>query len=409
MGTFVLILIAIVIVAVFWRVLLPVALLGVGAVVVIGMLLYWNGQSEEREREMQRAAAQAEIAKVRKRMRESEGTPENYWRVRTDEDPASGESVPRFAYVYSNDGLFLLQVESRLNGTKLIAFYSQREAVNFARYGYGETLTIKFDGWDTSRRAEVNRFNNGDDIFISESGSSYAYRSTVDFGTLIQSLAGQNTLAIHAKLENLGQEWITFPLTGSRTALVEIGMISAPAPSDPSSRQSSPESTAPTRISPSTLTELPDSKVVIPDNAYVSGNRWYCSSGYKRIGNDCIALDVPSNAYISGNRWYCNSGYQRMGNDCVELDVPKNAYVSGNRWYCNSGYRRVRSGCVALKVPANAYVSGNRWYCNSGFQRIGDRCGKLKVPDNAYVSGNRWYCNSGYQRVANTCIAMVKN
>jgi len=153
---------------------------------------------------------------------------------------------------------------------------------------------------------------------------------------------------------------------------------------------------------------LPSANVTpsIPENSYRSGNSWYCNSGYRRVGDKCVALNVPANAYVSGNAWYCNSGYRRVGDECRKLNVPENAYVSGNAWYCNSGYRRVGDKCVALNVPANAYVSGNAWYCNSGYRRVGDECRKLNVPENAYVSGNAWYCNSGYRRVGDKCVAL---
>ena len=59
-------------------------------------------------------------------------------------------------------------------------------------------------------------------------------------------------------------------------------------------------------------------QVTAPANAYVVGNAWYCNSGFRRTGNECVALTVPANAYVVGNAWYCNSGFRRTGNDCVE-------------------------------------------------------------------------------------------
>ncbi|UCF87363.1 MAG: hypothetical protein JSV71_01250 [Nitrospiraceae bacterium] len=57
----------------------------------------------------------------------------------------------------------------------------------------------------------------------------------------------------------------------------------------------------------------------VPENAYISGNNWYCKSGYYRFGNKCLDLSVPENAYISGKKWYCKSGYKLTGNKCREL------------------------------------------------------------------------------------------
>jgi len=130
---------------------------------------------------------------------------------------------------------------------------------------------------------------------------------------------------------------------------------------------------------PPNLNQIPPSKknnqeFQVPNNAYVSGNNWFCNEGYQRSRGQCLALKVPKNAYVSGNNWFCNEGYQRSRGQCLALKVPKNAYVSGNNWFCNEGYQRSRGQCLALKVPKNAYVSGNNWFCNSGFKRNGNKC-----------------------------------
>lgn len=161
-------------------------------------------------------------------MQEGEATQGDSWAVRYIDDPASGEPVPRYAFVYSQNRLFLLQVELRLDGSKLVAFYSQDDFVAFDFIGYNKTLIIKFDGWETSRKINVSNFNTGGGIYISESRSNSGYNSNVGFDRIVRSLANQNTLAIQAKLKHLGAEWIKFPLTGSRAALEEIGMISTP-------------------------------------------------------------------------------------------------------------------------------------------------------------------------------------
>ncbi|HJN43865.1 MAG TPA: hypothetical protein QF572_06770 [Vicinamibacterales bacterium] len=57
----------------------------------------------------------------------------------------------------------------------------------------------------------------------------------------------------------------------------------------------------------------------VPANAQVVGNAWYCNSGFRRVGNACVALDVPVNAQVVGNAWYCNSGFRRAGDACVEM------------------------------------------------------------------------------------------
>ena len=308
---------------------MPLALVGVGLVALAGVFFYLNDQSSERDRLRQQAAAQAELEEARKRRLNSESMSKNEWQVRYIKDPASGESTPRYASVYSRDGLFLLQAESRLNGTKLISFYSQLNASAFGYYGYGDTLEIKFDGWDRSRRVRVGRFNESDDIYISDSVSSY---SEVSFSNLVRELAGQNTLAIRPKLKSLGQQWVTFPLTGSRSALTKIGFVSA-RPADGVRALQHPSTTTPVPTRSTTMTSTgsnsPDvsknvttvrtSQIVVPENAYIAGNNWYCSSGYRRIGNSCSRLVAPTNAYVYGNNWHCNSGYRRVGNSCIAM------------------------------------------------------------------------------------------
>ncbi|MEL4273927.1 peptidoglycan-binding domain-containing protein [Shewanella xiamenensis] len=112
----------------------------------------------------------------------------------------------------------------------------------------------------------------------------------------------------------------------------------------------------------------------IPANAYVSGDQWYCKSGYRKTGNECVSINPPANSYASGDQWYCKSGYRKSGNECVSINPPANSYTSGAQWYCKSGYRKTGNECVSINPPANSYTSGDQWYCKSGFKKVGDRC-----------------------------------
>jgi hypothetical protein len=145
----------------------------------------------------------------------------------------------------------------------------------------------------------------------------------------------------------------------------------------------------------------------IPENAHVSGSRWYCNAGFTRVGDKCEALQVPENGYVLGNAWYCKAGFERVGSECEALRVPENGHVLGNAWYCNAGFKRVGDECEALRVPENGYVLGNAWYCNAGFKRVGDRCIAIEIPPNAHVQGSLWYCDEGYRRVRNKCEKMT--
>lgn len=80
--------------------------------------------------------------------------------------------------------------------------------------------------------------------------------------------------------------------------------------------------------------------VSVPSNAYAIGSYWYCSSGYKQVGNGCEKIIAPLNATVYGSAWYCNGGYRQVGNQCERIIVPPNATALGSSWYCNSGYTR---------------------------------------------------------------------
>lgn len=64
------------------------------------------------------------------------------------------------------------------------------------------------------------------------------------------------------------------------------------------------------------LLTLSSLSYAIPENAHVLGNNWYCNDGYKKSGNQCLALSVPANAHVLGNNWYCDDGYKKIGNQC---------------------------------------------------------------------------------------------
>ena len=57
---------------------------------------------------------------------------------------------------------------------------------------------------------------------------------------------------------------------------------------------------------------------------------------------------IPANAYVSGNQWYCKSGYRKTGGKCVSINPPANSYIYRDQWYCKSGYRKVEDNCVPI-------------------------------------------------------------
>jgi len=35
--------------------------------------------------------------------------------------------------------------------------------------------------------------------------------------------------------------------------------------------------------------------------------------------SNLIAGGLPANAFVSGSEWYCNSGYKKQGNECISI------------------------------------------------------------------------------------------
>jgi hypothetical protein len=125
----------------------------------------------------------------------------------------------------------------------------------------------------------------------------------------------------------------------------------------------------------------------IPENSHVSGNVWYCDTGYKRVGNTCQELNVPEDAHVSGNVWYCDTGYKRVGNTCQKLNVPENAHISGNVWYCDTGYKRVRETCTEMTEQDKArqrlmlltLETSSGEGCDAAYHRCVNECEDVSV------------------------------
>ena len=85
----------------------------------------------------------------------------------------------------------------------------------------------------------------------------------------------------------------------------------------------------------------PEIKILIPDNAYASGDSWRCKSGYFKYGEAC--LKIPNNAYASGDSWKCRTGYEQSGNLCkkkteskiLHFDIGKSSkIVEKSQFFC---------------------------------------------------------------------------
>jgi len=352
------VIICIILVVVFWRVFLPLAL--IAAVGLVILLLYFQNESNQRERERQienkriaqeqqveaQKARQA-IEAAKQKIADAQATAANVvrkWKVLSETDPASGEKVPRYAGVLSDDGLCRLQVEQRMDGTKLTSIYCK----DFKVLNH-DSIEAKFDNRPTSDRMKVEEFSNGDGIYIPTNQWPYYVGDNLHgegYTEFIRRLTDAKKVALLLSVDGIGPYWTKFQLTGSISALTKIGAFS------------------------------------LPSNARLSdsGTDWECNSGYSRSGNGCVEVKPPANAKLDlwGHNWECNSGYSRSGNGCVEVKPPANAKLDlwGHNWECNSGYSRSGNGCVEVKPPANAKLDlwGHNWECNSGYSRSGNGC-----------------------------------
>jgi hypothetical protein len=162
----------------------------------------------------------------------------------------------------------------------------------------------------------------------------------------------------------------------------------------------------------------------MPPNAKASryGTGWDCASGFKRVDDACVALEVPANAYLdaSGNSWKCDRGYLTAGATCAAVKIPENAYMYdayAPGWRCKRGYREENGACMQISIPAHAHSTessyGQGWECDRGFATLGATCVAVQVPANGFLtrSGDSWQCERGFKRLdaACTAVAIPKN
>ena len=327
--------ICIILAVIFWRIFIPLALVAVVGIVIV--ILYTKGESERRERE-QKVAEQTVRQKIAK-AKATAGNVVRQWEVSFETDPASGEKVPRYASILSDDGLCRLHIEERINRTRLAGIYCS----GFKISAYSD-IEVKFDNRSRSDTMEIKKFSDGDDVYISSYQSNYSGRLSYD--EFLRRMTGANKVSLLLTVDAAGQHWITFSLTGSGPALTKIGAVS---PEHSDTQGSTPRKSAGTQrqakggITPS-----------LPAHAKLNylGNDWECVRGYRRSGNECIAVQPPPNAKLNylGNDWECVRGYRRSGNECIAVQPPLNAKLNylGNDWECQRGFRRSGSECVPV-------------------------------------------------------------
>lgn len=369
--TWLIAIVCVILVVVFWRIFLPLALI---AAVGLGLLVLYVVTESNRSERQQKLAEQTVREKIAK-AKAAAGDVVREWEVLSETDPASGEKVPRYAGVVSDDGLCRLQIEERINRARLAAIYCS--GLKISPY---HDVEVKFDNRSTSDTMRLDRFSDGDAVYI----PSYQYSGQFAYDEFLRRMIGANKVALLLTVEAAGRHWITFSLKGSGPALTRIGAVPA---GDSGPPKSHPKKSGAAYQRPQSGTPT------LPANARLNilGNDWECVRGYRRSGDECIAVQVPPNARLNvlGNDWECQRGYQRSGPGCTPVRLPENAQLNvlGNDWECRRGFRRQGSECVAVQLPRNAKLNilGNDWECIYGYRRVANEC----VPVGSAPAGGR--------------------
>ena len=425
--------ICIILVVVFWRVFAPIIALAVVGAVLLGIVLYFNSESNKREYERKQQAERESVAREREstRAKLAQGNAkaavvQRQWEIRTEKDPASGASVPRTATVISDNSLCALSVEQRLDGTKLTGIYC--DDLNILVDKYDGEIELKFDNRATSDKMPLEVFSDSRSAYIPSSPVG-SMRNALPYGEFLRRMTEAKKVALSLHVAGIGQEWFVFSLDGCALALASIGAIEVwprqPAQTATPSRPvaalrpaTASPATAPTPPLGAPATQPPTQTAraapQLPANAVLNvyGNDWVCARGYRHAGNECARVEMPQNAVLDvyGHDWTCVRGFRRIGNDCSKVELPQNAMLNvyGNDWTCVRGYRRAGNECAWVEMPQNAVLNvyGNDWVCARGFRRIGNECSKVELPQNAMLNvyGNDWTCSRGYRRSGDECL-----
>lgn len=195
-----------------WLLIGVVGLLIISALGVGGYYFY-----EENQREI-KAKLKAEETELRKRTIEaarSTATAEGkQWLLNLESDPASGEDIARRASIISNDGLCRMQVEERLNGTKLTGIYCSQFVIN--KY---DGVEVKFDFLETSSGMPLETFSDGADVYIPSSSRSYSKENSYE--VFINRLKTGKAVALKTKA--FEGYWVTFTLKDADVTISTLG------------------------------------------------------------------------------------------------------------------------------------------------------------------------------------------
>ncbi len=188
----------------------------------VRQLVLWLVQTESDRTEQREHAQKVAEQTVREKIANAKTTAGDVlrvWEVRFATDPASGEKVPRYASVWSDSGLCQLEVQQRIDGTRLSSIYCS----GFKISPYDD-IEVKFDNRSTSDTMRIQTFSDGDDVYIPI--DQYDWSGHLSYKQFLRRLARANKVSLLLTMKGAGQHWTTFSLRGSSSALTKIGAFS---------------------------------------------------------------------------------------------------------------------------------------------------------------------------------------
>ena len=417
--------ICIVLVVIFWRIFLPLALVAV--IAIGGVVIHENNQSNMRDRD--RVRAEQSLRDKLEKVSNNGANVDRKWVVSTVRDPASGEDVPRLASVLADNGMCTLQVEHRIDGMDLTGIYCQGFKIDSF-----DNIEVKFDTRPTSDKMRLQKFSDGDGVYIPS--DQYTYSSQLQYDEFLRRMTSAKKIALQVKFDAVGRHWIAFSLKGADAALLSIGAVKVKwdAPSqdqnnlnkgfsapreqlpanDGSGAMHSRTTSDNARLTDSSGKAGTENTPSLPTNAELdyTGNNWKCKRGFRNVKNECHALILPEHAEVdyTGSDWKCQRGFRYVRNACEAVKIPEHAELdyTGSDWKCQRGFRYVRNACEAVKIPEHAELdyTGSDWKCQRGFRYVRNACEAVKIPEHAELdyTGSDWKCQRGFRLEGAQCV-----
>lgn len=199
---------------VFWGIMLPLA--AIAGLTLLGIHFYEDHQNKKRERE--RVQLQASLTAKLAAATVASRDPERRWLVQWTRDPASGQNVARSAEVQSDGDVCTLQVEQRINGSRLTGIYCPGFKIDtFAG------IEVKFDNRGKSDEMNVEQFSDSPDVFI-KSYQPFHSRG-LQYDEFLKRLTTGKTVALQMKFDVADWHWVSFSLRDAEPALIAIGAV----------------------------------------------------------------------------------------------------------------------------------------------------------------------------------------